>query len=239
METLSTKPIKGNLECHKRERVIQFHSQFDKCVFGSVDDVPHNISKSAHPTQLYMFEDDAAVIQMINKGRSPNLKHVTRTHRVQLDCLFERIIMDHFLIQYIRTHDQLADILTMRMSTTIQWHSLLTLWQIRRPYESDDVRSFSRKHFSSSTLAKHQAMFQVTTQNENVDKMWRGVHSPVPAVSTRSHSRCSRTCRSDMTRLIMEGHDGADSDTGRDECRLRQKRSQTQDSAGQPRGKNS
>ena len=62
--------------------------------------------------------------------------------------------------------------LTMRkMSTTIQWHSLLTLWEIRRPYESDDVRSFSRKPFSCSTSAKPQAMFQVTTQTESVDQM--------------------------------------------------------------------
>ena len=44
--------------------------------------------------------------------------------------------------------------------------------------------------------------------------------SPVPAMSTRSHNRCSRTCRADTTGLIMECHDRADSDTsrGRDEC---------------------
>ena len=72
----------------------------------------------------------------------------------------------------MRTHDQLAEILTMRiMSTTIQWHSLLTLWEIRRPYESDDVRSFSRKLFSCSTSAKPQAIFQETTQTESVDQM--------------------------------------------------------------------
>ena len=94
LETLSSKPAKGNLECHKRERVIQFLSQFDNCVFGSLDDVPANISNSAHPTQLYMFKDNVAVIQMINKGRSPNLKHVTRTHRAQLDWLFGRSDLD-------------------------------------------------------------------------------------------------------------------------------------------------
>ena len=94
LETLSSKPAKGNLECHKRERVIQFLSQFDNCVFGSVDDVPPTISNSAHPTQLYMFKDNVAVIQMINKGRSPKIKHVTRTHRAQLDWLFGRSDLD-------------------------------------------------------------------------------------------------------------------------------------------------
>ena len=50
-----------------------------------------------HPTfptvhtqpKLYVFEANAAVIQMINKGRSPNLRHVTRMHRVELYWLFE------------------------------------------------------------------------------------------------------------------------------------------------------
>ena len=36
-------------------------------------------------TQFNIFEDNAAVIQMINKGRGPNLRHITRTHRVDLD----------------------------------------------------------------------------------------------------------------------------------------------------------
>ena len=61
--------------------------------------------------------------------------------------------------------------------------------------------------------------------------------SPVSTVPTRSHSRCSRTCQADMTRLIMECHDRVDSDTsrGRDECL----RANTAPSAGQPRGRNS
>ena len=38
------------------------------------------------------------VIQMINKGRSPNLRHVTRTHRVDLDCFFERVNLDNSIL---------------------------------------------------------------------------------------------------------------------------------------------
>ena len=51
---------------------------------------------------------------------------------------------------------QLADILTMGMFTKMQWRALLNVWQIRRPYESSDVRSFSRKTFSCSALGKAQ-----------------------------------------------------------------------------------
>ena len=53
--------------------------------------VPANIRDISHLIKLINFEDNAAVIQMINKGRSPNLRHVTRTHMVNFDLLLERI----------------------------------------------------------------------------------------------------------------------------------------------------
>ena len=49
-----------------------------------------------HPTQyiLVLFEDNEAVIKMIIKGRRPTTRHVSRTHRVALDWLFDRINLD-------------------------------------------------------------------------------------------------------------------------------------------------
>ena len=44
--------------------------------------------------RLYVFEDNEAVIKMIIKGRSPTMRHVSRTHRVALDWLFDRIKLD-------------------------------------------------------------------------------------------------------------------------------------------------
>ena len=40
---------------------------------------------------LCFFEDDEAVILMVIQGRSPNLRHVARTHRVDLDLLFHSL----------------------------------------------------------------------------------------------------------------------------------------------------
>ena len=58
-------------------------------------------------------EADEAVIKMIIKGRSPTMRHVSRTHRVALDWLFDRINLDPKIqIKYIDTKNQLADILT-------------------------------------------------------------------------------------------------------------------------------
>ena len=57
------------------------------------------------------FEDNEAVIKMIIKGRSPTMRHVSRTHRVALDWLFDRINLDSKIqIKYIDTKNQLADI---------------------------------------------------------------------------------------------------------------------------------
>ena len=98
LETSSSRPAKVNLERHTRERVIPFHSHSENCVFESIHHVTPKISNSLHSTQLYLSEDNAAVIQMINKGRSLHLRHVTRTHRVDLDWLFERMNLDHSIL---------------------------------------------------------------------------------------------------------------------------------------------
>ena len=75
--------------------------------------VPSNVQSSRQEALLYVFEDDEAVIKMIMKGRSPTMRHVSRTHRVALDWLFDRINLDPKIqIKYIDTKNQLADILT-------------------------------------------------------------------------------------------------------------------------------
>ena len=56
--------------------------------------VPSNFQSSQQEASLYVFEDNEAVIKMIIKGRSPSMRHVSRTHRVAFDWLFDRINLD-------------------------------------------------------------------------------------------------------------------------------------------------
>ena len=78
-----------------------------------------------------MFEDNEAVIKMIIKGRSPTMRHVSRTHRVALDWLFDRINLDPKIqIKYIDTKNQLADILTKGNFTRDERNRLLCLFII-------------------------------------------------------------------------------------------------------------
>ena len=60
-------------------------------VLNNIDCVPSNVQFSHHEALLYVFEDNEAVIKMIIKGRSPTMRHVSRTHRVSLDWLFDQI----------------------------------------------------------------------------------------------------------------------------------------------------
>ena len=108
---------------HKSQRRID--------VMKDIDVVPSNVQSARQEALVYLFEDNEAVIKMIMKGRSPTMRHVSRTHRVALDWLFDRINLDPKIqIKYIDTKNQLADILTKGNFTRDEWNHLLTLFNI-------------------------------------------------------------------------------------------------------------
>ena len=117
---------KPESDVHKRHKS---HKKID--VMEDIDSVPSNVQSARQEVLLYVFEDNEAVIQMIIKGRSPTMRHVSRTHRVALDWLFDRINLDSEIqIKYIDTKNQLADILTKGKFTRDEWNHLLTLINI-------------------------------------------------------------------------------------------------------------
>ena len=78
---------------------------------------------------LYIFEDNEAVIKMIIENRSSTMRHVSRTHRVALDWLFDRINLDPKIrAKYVDTRSQLADILTTGTFTRDEWNQLFPLF---------------------------------------------------------------------------------------------------------------
>ena len=105
---VSDRSEKFDNDVHKRHK-----SQKKIDVMKDIDAVPSNVQSARQEALLYVFEDNEAVIKMIIKGRSPTMRHVSRTHRVALDWLFDRINLDSKIqIKYIDTKNQLADILT-------------------------------------------------------------------------------------------------------------------------------
>ena len=105
------------------------HKKID--VMKDIDSVHSNVQSAHQEALLYVFEDNEAVIKMIIKGRSPTMRHVSRTHRVALVWLFDRIDLDSKIqIKYIDTKNQLADILTKGNFTRDEWNHLLSLFNI-------------------------------------------------------------------------------------------------------------
>ena len=100
-------------------------------VLNNINCAPSNVQSSRQEALLYVFDDNEAVIEMIIKGRSPTIRHVSRTHRVALDWLFDRINLDPKIqIKYIDTKNQLADILTKGNFTRDEWNHVLCLFNI-------------------------------------------------------------------------------------------------------------
>ena len=77
---------------------------------------------SACERHFYIFEDDDAVITPINRGRSPTMRHISRTHHVDLDWWYDRVDLDSMIqIKYVNTTQQQADILTKGSFIRDRW----------------------------------------------------------------------------------------------------------------------
>ena len=101
------------------------------------------------------------------------MRHVSRTHRVALDWLFDRINLDSKIqIKYIDTKNQLADILTKGNFTRDEWNHLLCLFNIT--------------HFSSTVCS--EAMAKRTQQDSGEERVTAKSKPMMRAPSTLSSS---------------------------------------------------
>ena len=98
-----------------------------------IDFVPPALPKPGK-AKLLIMEDNEAVIKITIKGRSPNLRYVGRTHRVDLDFVSECFRKDTGIaIRYVGTKNQMADLLTKGSFTGPQWTTLVELLQLGSP----------------------------------------------------------------------------------------------------------
>ena len=130
-------------------------------VLNNVDHVTSNVQSARQEALLYVFEDNEAVIKMIIKGRSPTLRHVSRTNRVALDWLFDRItLVPKIQLTYIDTKNQLADFLTKGNFTRDEWNHLLC-W-------------FNISHFSSTVCSEVMSKKRKKNQVKKESQRSRG-----------------------------------------------------------------
>ena len=157
-------------------------------VLNHIDCVPSNVQFSHQEALLYMFEDNEAEIKMIIKGRSPTMRHVSRTHRVALDWLFDRINLDPKIqIMYIDTKNQLADILTKGNFTRDEWNHLLYLFNI--------------SHFSSTVCSETMAK---RLQKDSGEERVTAKSRPKMSLIARVPSNVSSSTSVSPGRKVME-----------------------------------
>ena len=161
----SGKPESDDHKHHKS------HNKID--VTRDIDAVPSNVQSARQEALLYLFEDNEAVIKMIIKGRSPTMRHVSRTHRVALDWLLDRISLDPKIqIKYIDTKNQLADILTKGNFTRDEWNHLLTLFNISHFSSTACTAAMAKRAQQGSgeerATAKSRPMMNLTARMPSV-----------------------------------------------------------------------
>ena len=157
-----------DIDVHKRHKS---HKKID--VMKDIDAVPSNVQSANQEALLHVFEDNEAVIKMIIKGRSPTMRHVSRTHRVALDWLFDRINLDTKIqVTYIDTKNQLADILTKGNFTRDEWNHLLTLFNISHFSSTACIAAMAKRAQQESgeerVTAKSRPMMNLTARIPSV-----------------------------------------------------------------------
>ena len=101
------------------------------------------------------------------------MRHVSRTHRVALDWLFDRINLDPKIqIKYIDTKNQLADILTKGNFTRDEWNHLLILFNIRHFSSTSCITAMAKRAQQDSgegrVKAKSRPMMNLTARMPSV-----------------------------------------------------------------------
>ena len=101
------------------------------------------------------------------------MRHVSRTHRVALDWLFDRINLDPKIqIKYIDTENQLADILTKGNFTRDEWNHLLTLFNISHCSSTTRTAAMAKRAQQESgeerVTAKSRRMMNFTARTPSV-----------------------------------------------------------------------
>ena len=151
--------------------------------FNAMDHVPSNILREFTPSQtLHLRGPRSSHSYDQKKGRSPNLRHVSRTHLVDLGQLLPRINVDGSIaIRHVRTTEQWADILTKGAFTTTQWTFLMQLFDFRPPPKWNVDRWFSKSSCSpriphaTSGVHNTQRDFEHGSEKEKLEDSSAGV----------------------------------------------------------------
>ena len=177
------------------------------------------------------FEGYEAVIKQMNKGKSLTKRHVSRTHRVDVDRPHDRTFLDPTIhIRYVNTTKQFAHILTegsftgdrrtllvniMTHTTVTQSNLSVSSAVVNPPFSSMSKRageSFAASASAAQKPAHCAAMIARKTNDTNADMDFHAV--PPPVDKAGGDSKRAELCQQDPQTLTIKAT-GASSSSGR------------------------
>ena len=122
------------------------------------------------------------------------MRRVSRTHRVALDWLLDRINMDPKIqIKYMDTKNQLADILTKGNFTRDEWDHLLCLFNISHFSSINSVKAMSKRTQEDAgeerVTAKSKPMMNLVSRCRVRNPTVLASTAPESPVNTKSESQ--------------------------------------------------
>ena len=138
---------------------------------------------------------------MIINGRSPTMRHVSRTLRVALDWLFDRINLDPKIqIKYVDIKHQLVDRLTKGNFTRDEWNNLLDLFNISHFSSgccSQNFRSTSCPEMMAKRMQEKKGEERIVAESKptlnlvsHAATSSSTVQSPIASKSPRTQGPC-------------------------------------------------
>ena len=199
--------LSAKTEPNVQKQFPTMHANLD---LTNIDHVPSSGTHSGSNVMLYVFEDNEAVIKRIIKGRNPTMRHVSRTHRVALDWVFDKMNLESEIqIRYIDTKHQLADMLTKGNFTRDDWNNLLH-W-------------FNISHFSSTCCAKNSSLISCPKQMAKRMQEQKGGENIVAKSKSTARNLSSQVPTSSSTAKIPIASETLEilTATGKPESRMR------------------
>ena len=88
------------------------------------------IVAAPHSMQPVVLEDNQATIRILESGKSPAFRHADTTQRINLGWISEQFRRKHYVLAYVNTSLQAADILTKPFTSNEKWTKALKLLSI-------------------------------------------------------------------------------------------------------------
>ena len=168
METFARSDAKGTLTRSCGNRHPLSHS-IEHLSLDMVDHYPSNIPESSFPSEKMIFSRTNDATHMIIEDRSQNFETYHELTVLWIGYLRESILDSCLSIPHVRTTAQLADMLTTIAFTTLQFESLMRLFNIHPPSYLNVDHSLSAQSCAAFSFEAPLAMSNANSAHRDLE----------------------------------------------------------------------